>query len=177
MVNQKKLNQVKILTDLLKQSPNFVLISFNKTPHQTLEELRKKLSPYKAKLKVIKNTLFEKAVNKLLPTYSFFVEFKKKFLPLKNPSALLTFTNDWSKGLKVLYDFIQQEKTLIFKSGIIDGQIYNNDQLLAIAQLPSRDQLLGNIIGSLKNPMQRFIFVAKLNAYKLIYILKNTTKR
>lgn len=177
MVAQKKQIIVQKLTETLAQSPNFVIIGFEKTPHRSLEELRKKLSPFTAKFKVIKNTLLEKAVNRLIKTNTVLSEFKKKFLPLQRPSALLTFTNDWNQPLKIFYDFIKQEKTLIFKSGIIDGQIYNSEQLLAIAQLPNKDQLATNIIGALKNPFSRFVFALKFTTNKFIYLLQIMEKK
>ncbi len=176
MASQKKQNQVKKLIEVLSQrSSHFVLINFEKTSHQTFEALRKKLSPFQAKLSVIKNTLFEKAVNQLLTTNHLFIEFKKKCLPLKNPSALLTFSpsSSWHNGLKAFYDFIQQEKSLNFKSGLIDGQVYTRDQILDLARLPSKEQLIHNIIISLRNPLQRFIFSTKFNVNKFVYILKN----
>lgn len=177
MVAQKKQIQVQQLSEILKQSSNFILIGFENTPHQTLENLRKKLAPFNTKLKVIKNTLLEKSLNKMANNHSLLREFKKKLLPLKYPSALLIFKNNWDKGLKIFYDFIQKEKTLIFKLGLIDGQIYNSPQLLSLAQLPSKNQLLTNIVNSIKNPIHRLIFITQYNSNKLVYILKKISEK
>lgn len=177
MVSQIKQKQVKTLLDLLKNSPNFVLISFDKTPHKKLEEARKKLSPFQSKLRVIKNTLFEKAFNKLLTVNSYLSEFKKKFLPLKNSNAILILPLNWLDALKNFYEFTLQEKSINFKSGILDGQIYNSEQILTIAKLPSRDQLLANLIGSLKNPLNKFIFNTRFNSYKLVYLLEKVVEK
>ena len=172
MVSLIKQKQVTNLIDLLKKSPNFVLISFDKTPHKKLEEARKKLSPFQAKLRVIKNTLFEKAINKISSANSPFVELKKKFFPLKNSNAILTLPSDWLEGLKTFYELTLQEKSLNFKSAILDGEVFDSNQILALAKLPGKNQLFANIIMSLKTPLQKFIFNTRFNSYKLIYILK-----
>ena len=177
MVSQIKQKQVANIIDLLKNSPNFVLIGFDKTPHKKLEEARKKLSPLQSKLRVIKNTLFEKAFNKILAANSPFLEFKKKFFPLKNSTAILTLPFNWLDSLKAFYEFTLQEKSLSFKSAILDGQIYDDNQILALAKLPSKNQLLTNIVISFKNPLLKFIFITRFSSYKLVYILKKLAEK
>lgn len=172
MVSYKKKTQIASLTELLQKNPNLILVNFDKTPHRSLERLRKDLKKNGASFKVIKNTLFGKAVNKIMTLNPLFAEFKKKFLPAKNSSALLTFSSDWSRGLHTFYDFIQKEKTLDFKSGILDGQLYGSGEILRIAKLPNKNQLLANIIGSLKNPMYRLTYSLRFNTNKFVFILK-----
>ena len=59
MVNQQKILKVKEIQDLLKNNKNIVLLSFNKTTHQSLENLRKELRKKDSSIRVIKNILFE----------------------------------------------------------------------------------------------------------------------
>lgn len=65
MANLKKQETVTEILNTLQGSENIALIKFEKTTHISLEGLRKDLKKNKAKLSVIKNTLLEKAVNKL----------------------------------------------------------------------------------------------------------------
>ncbi len=89
MVNKQKILKVKEIQDLLKKSKNIVLLSFNKTSHQSLEGLRKELRKKGSSIRIIKNVLFEKAVNKLSIENKQYLEFRKKFFPLKKSTAIL----------------------------------------------------------------------------------------
>lgn len=177
MVAQKKVNLVEKISSLLLQHNNFVLIKIEKTNHQTLEALRKELKKNQSLFKVIKNTLFARTVNKLSLLHQIFGEIKKTFLPLKETSALLLLDKDWSKGLHAFYEFVKKERSLLFKFGLLDGKSYKSEEILQIAQLPSKDQLMVNIIGSMKSPSSHLVYAMKFNLIKLVYMLKEKAKR
>jgi large subunit ribosomal protein L10 len=177
MANQKKINQVNQYVKLLEKNPHFLLIGFEKIPHSFFEKLRRELKKEKAVLKVVKNTLLEKAINRLLSFNKLFKELKKKYFPLKNNSAILLFNESYEEGLKSFYRFLKDQKNLFFKGGILDNNLYGNEEILRIAQLPSKEVILGNIIGSLKNPPARLIFAMKFNLLKLTNILKNKSNQ
>ena len=95
---------------------------------------------------------------------------------MKEPSAVITFSKSWDKGLKAFYQFSKKEKTLGFKLGLVDNQIYSAEEIGRIAGLPSREELLGKIIGSMKSPMSKFIYALKYNTNKFVYILNAKSK-
>lgn len=176
MVSTQKKSAVESFVEKLQKNSNFALIKFDKTTHQALETLRKVLKKEQSSFAVIKNTLFEKAINKLALQNKNLKELKKKFFPLKDTSALLTLGSDWSKGLNAFYQFVQKEKTLNFKFGILDNQGYDEVHLLEIAKLPGKDQLMAKIIGSMKSPMSKLVYALKYNTQKLVYILSAKSK-
>jgi len=100
MVSTQKKSQVESLNNLLKEKSNFVLIKIGKTTHQSLENLRRELKKADSSLKVIKNTLFEKALNRSSAEKAVFKDLIKKFFPLREPTAVITFSEDWGAGLK-----------------------------------------------------------------------------
>ena len=177
MVQQQKLDLVSKIQDLLTKNSNFTLIKIDKTSHQALESLRKELKKTKSSVKVLKNTLFEKAVSILMGKDNSFAKIKKNFFPLKETSALLVLDTDWSKGLNAFYQFIKKEATLSFKFGQLDGTQYDQNTLLKIAQLPGKNQLVANIIGSFKSPTSRTVFTLKFNLLKLTNILREKSKK
>jgi len=177
MVSQKKISQVDEIISAFKASNNFALIKFEKTTHQTLESLRNELRKSSSTLKVLKNTLFEKAVNKLALSNKKLLELKKQFFPLKDNSAILMLQTEWNEGLGAFYKFIQNEKTLTFKLALLDGEIYNAEQANKIAQLPSRSQLVAKIIGSVKQPSSRLVYCLKYTAQKLVFIISGKSKK
>lgn len=176
MVNQLKKQKVEELKNILSNSKNFLLVKIDKATHQSLESLRKDLRKDDTTLKVIKNTLFEKALNQI-SNNQFFKNIRQQFFPIKETSALVVFKNDWSNPLKTIFNFIKKEKTLSFKFALLDESIYPEKQVEQIAQLPSRNELLGKVIGSLKAPMNRLVHSLKYNTNKLVYILKEKSKK
>lgn len=176
MVTQVKKNQVDSITQLLEKNPNFLLVKIGNTTHLSLESLRKELKKTDAKIKVVKNTLLEKSVNKMALKNSAFKDLKKQFFPLKETSALVALGGRWSEGLKAFYLFSKKDSSLSFKMALLDKIIYNAEKSLEIAQLPSREELLGKIIGSMKSPMSHFVYALKFNTNKFVYILKEKAK-
>lgn len=171
MVNQTKKLQVENLTELIEKNPNFILFKYEKTPHTSFEELRKLLKDNQSKIRIVKNTLLEKAINIASKTSKDLIELKKKVFPLKENSALITFSDDYLPGLNTFYQFGEKKGSLIFKFGVLDKTIYLKDDLIKIAKLPGKDQLLAKIIGSMKSPTTRLIYSLKFNINKLVYVL------
>ncbi len=172
MANQAKKTQVDSLLQAISDYPNFLLISFEKTSHQTLEGVRKDLKKNNSFQSVVKNTLFEKAINKLSEKNTQLKDFRKKYFPLTQTTGLLTLDREWDKGLHVLYEVMKKEKTIRFKNAVLDGKTYSDTEVETIAKLPTKDQLAANLIGSLKSPSSHFVYALKFNINKLVYILK-----
>lgn len=177
MVQQQKLDIVHKIQDFLTKNANFSFIKIDKTKHQALESLRKDLKKTKSSLRVMKNTLLEKAVSKLSEKDKKFAEIKKTFFPLKERSALLLLDTDWSKGLGTFYQFSKKDTTVSFKFGLLDGAAYDKATLLQIAQLPGKDQLMANIVSSFKSPTSRTVFALRFNLMKLTNILREKSKK
>lgn len=169
MPSQKKIQIVSSLLESLKSSPNFVLIGFDKLPHTKFEELRRNLKE-SASLKVIKNSLLKVAASQIKKSDVITPEV------LKGNSAVLTLSEDWNTGLSIFYKFAAVEGNLTFKLGILDNTVYDQNSLTKLAQLPSRDELIGKIIGSLRSPQSRLVYAMKFNMQKLVYILRNANK-
>ena len=177
MVNTNKRNQVDSLLQLVEKNPNILLVKIGRTTHQSLESLRKELRKSDSKLKVIKNTLFEKTINKASLKNNLLKEFKKQFSPLKETTALVTLSDKWNDGLKALYLFTKKDATVSFKSSLLDKTIYDAEKTVQIAQLPSREELLSKIIGSMKSPMSKFVYALKYNTNKFVCILNAKSKK
>ncbi|MBW7960662.1 50S ribosomal protein L10 [Microgenomates bacterium UTCPR1] len=176
MATAKKKSQVELLGNILKESANFLIVEINKVSHKSLESLRRSLKKNKSSIKVIKNTLFQKTIN-LSADNPLFPELKKKFFPLKGSSALITLNPDWSEALKTIYDFIQKDKNLAFKFGLLDSSLYPSEDVENIAKLPGRNELIAKIIGSLKSPTSKLVYSMRYNTNKLVYILQSKSQK
>jgi large subunit ribosomal protein L10 len=177
MVNQKKRTQLNSYLKLLEKANNFLIIGYKSITHQALEKLRKELKKQNVQFKVIKNTIFEKTINHLYQKNNVLKTAKKCFFPLKENSALVIFENDYVSGLKLIYNEAKNTKSLFFKFGILENNIYDNQQLQRISQLPSRNELLGSILNSLKMPVYKISLTSKINIMKIANILRGKSKK
>ena len=177
MANAKKESQLQSLTDLIKASSNFALIKHEKTKHIALEGLRKDLKTNESSLKIIKNSILEKAIKQIGTTNKSLKEFSSKAFPLKETTAIVSFSNDWSKGVSAFHKFSQKEQTLSFKFGVLDNTVYGADDLVKIAKLPGRAELTAKVIGSMKSPIYGFVHALKFNMQKFVYVLNAKAKQ
>jgi large subunit ribosomal protein L10 len=168
-----KREKVSSYQSRLNNSPNFVLIGFEKTTHKKMEELRKGLKTLlkkdgKTKLNVIKNSIFSIALKKNKLDTMFPEDI------LKGQLALLNLAGDWMEGLSVYHSYAKKEETLVFKGGILDGVYYGKEDLLKLAQLPSKSELVSMIIRSLKSSQTRLVFTLNYPMMRLVNVLKQT---
>ena len=177
MANLQKQETVTEILNTLQGSENIALIKFEKTTHISLEGLRKDLKKNKAKLSVIKNTLLEKAVNKLATEKETLKDFGTKAFPLKETTGLLTFDTDWSSALKAFSEYAKKDSTLSFKAGILDGNVYLTEELKRIATLPSKAELVAKVIGSMKSPSTKLVYSMKFNLQKLVFVLAEKSRQ
>lgn len=172
MANPTKQQLVHTIVEKLQDKHSFFLVKFEKTGHKTLESLRRELKKSKGCLEVVKNSLFLKAVNKLSLKDKTYQQLKKRFFPLKQNTAVISFEQDWAPGIKTFFDFMKKEGTLEFKCGVIENQPYGNEELLALAKLPPREELFVKVLGSLRSPTARLVYAMKFNINKLVIVLR-----
>src|SRR3989338_745213 len=177
MPNQKKIENVRDLSELITLHKHLAVVRMTgKITHQQLETLRKDLKKTKAKIRVIKNTLLEKAINKLPKASKLPLSVKKSFFPLKNTNALLVLDKNWNDALKKAFEFMEKEKNLAFHFAILDSMVYEADDVIKIAQLPSKEQLIAKVIGSFKSPVSRLNNSILFGLRNFVHVLKSKSQ-
>ena len=173
MASNNKKKQVENFIDLLKDNEDFFLINFKQISHQGLEKLRKQLKANNSRLVVVKNKLFQKAVNKLTQTKNELRGFIKKSFPLKGKTALIITKKDgWTQSLKIIEDLIKKNKTIDFKQGLIKKDVYDQEKLSYLAKLPSKEVLLAKLVAQLKSPISSLVRSLKYNQNRFVFVLK-----
>ena len=175
MASTKKIEQVDSIKELIKTTPNFALIGFNNIKHQNLEELRRSVKKASAKIKVVKNNLVKKALSKLTIEDKKYRTASKQSKNIQDKTALLILDQDYSGALKSILEFSKSDENISFKFGILDGILYETAELLKIAALPSKDQLITKLIYTFKNPSSRLYFSIKSPISKLINVLREVS--
>ena len=108
-------------------------------------ELRQRLGEAEATLRVVKNTLTERAADQAG------AESLKELL--EGPTALTFVRGDAALAAKAIATFRRGRPLLEFKGGTMDGAPLSTDQVEAIARLPARDVLSGQLVGVLASPV------------------------
>ncbi len=173
MANPRKVKQINLIIDLLTNSAHFIIIGYHQIRHQLLETIRKQLKQSNANLTVFKNTLFGKAVRRLKKNNQSVYKVIEGYLPLKQPSAIIHFHNDWLPGLKAFHTFLTKDANLQYRFGLLDSVFYPADQLETIAGLPDKRQLQAELVSRFKAPVVRVNYSIKFPVAKLLLILKN----
>jgi large subunit ribosomal protein L10 len=140
--------------DLLRQAEGMVLASYTKLSVPQLNQLRRELAKGGVRLKVVKNTLLKRAADEAgitgLEPY------------LAGPTLLAVSEADPVAPARLVQQQTREYRTLEIKGGVLGKSAINAEETRALANLPGREQLLGQVVGTMAAPVQRFVWV--LNA-------------
>lgn len=178
MPHIRKIQKVDELAETLKNAQHVVLVQFGTTSHQKFETLRKALkravkTEKKPLLQVVKNSLFKKAAQKAhKDTLADDRVLTGTTAILTIPAAPTGRPDSWEGVLPVFYRAAKEENQLAFKIGIIDGVVYGADQLVELAQLPSREELYAKLVGLVYAPQQKTVTALRGGMMKLVRVLQ-----
>ena len=167
MPTQKKIEVVEELIEKLKKAKSLVLADYHGLTHKQLEDLRKSLEEAEADFIVVKNTLLKKAVEKA----DLSADLDKEEI-FQGPNALLLAYQDELIPLKKVAQYIKQFQLPELKFGLFSKKLLTKGELIALSSLPSKEVLLGKLVGGLESPLIRFNMALKWNLQKLVLALK-----
>lgn len=129
-------------------SDSVLMVDYRGLTVKESEELRANLREAGATMKIYKNTLTDIAIRELsLPSVGD---------ALAGPTAFIFAEGEANVSAKAVANFAKAHPALEIKGGLIDNQVASVDEIKAIASLPSRDELLAKVLGTMKNPMANF---------------------
>lgn len=123
-------------------------------------ELRKNLREAGCEYKVYKNTLMRRAFEG-----TDFAKFDENGL-LDGPSAIAISKDDATAPARILSKTAKTADSLEFKGAIVEGNYYDADGVKALASIPSREELISKLLGSLQSPITNLARVLKQIAEK-----------
>ena len=126
-----------------------------------ISTLRRRLRALGADYKVFKNTLVRRAIagTAIEPLTGY----------LEGPTAIAFVDGDVSAVAKALRDFTKEAPALVVKGGVLDGRALTPADLVALADLPSREVLLSQVAGMLAAPMRTLAGLLKALPQNLAY--------
>ena len=93
---------------------------------------------------------------------------------MEGPTALAYSAEDAVAPAKILKAFIKETKTeaLTVKAGLVDGQVIDAAAVNALADLPSREELIAKLLGSMQAPVSGLVNVLQGNIRNVVYALE-----
>jgi len=162
----KKENIVKTLTDSAKSAKSGVFVEYKGSTVSDLEGLRKELRKEGSGLRVAKKRLIKIALKES--------GYDLDNIPTMEGQVAVAFGIESEVSApKVVNKYIKGKETFKILGGIMDGRFLETDQVAALAKLPTREQLLGQLVGTISAPISSFVcalndvngrFVRVLNA-------------
>lgn len=178
MLKAQKFTLVEDLTTELKDAKSLVLVNYAGLSVKAQQELKKRLKEAGASMVVVKNTLLKIASEKAGIDAQVLTD-----TVLSGQTALVIGGEDSVAPIQVLgkfaKEFVSEAGSPVpqMKVGIIDGTFQNADTLTKISTLPSRDALLGQVLGVLISPEYGLVGTLNANLQKLVYILDQKAKQ
>lgn len=171
VTREKKEQVVAQLTDELGRIKIVVLTDYRGLTVAEAEELRAKLRESGVDYRVTKNTLLKLALQK---------NDKYKDLDLsifKGPMALALGFDDEVSAPKVVFQYAKQHQALEIVGAITgDGSLLSSSDVKALASLPTREQLLGQLVGTIAAPLSGFMAVMSGNLRGIINVINEISK-
>lgn len=166
LTKDQKRSVVNDISALLEQSKLTVVARYTGTTVKEVQELRRNASESQTKLKVVKNRLVKQAAQSI-------DKYKETDLSLLNGQLLYAFNSvDEVAPAKVLADFAKQHQQIEFIGAITeDGVFISAADVQALANLPSKDQLRAQLVGTIAAPLSGFINVMSGNVRGVLNVL------
>lgn len=164
MPTAQKAATIDELTRELDRAQLAVVTDYRGLTVSDLQGLRASLRPIGAEFHVAKNTLTAIAADRAgitgLDTL------------LEGPTALLLAYDDVVVASKVISDFARTSRILTVRGGIMNKRLLSAPEVEALATLPSREVLLGKVVGMLASPMSRMVGVLGGPSRSVAYVLQ-----
>jgi len=169
MPNQAKIEGVKKIREDLASADAIWIVDNRGLNVKKTEELRRKIRDLGASFKVYKNSLIELTMAEM--------GFPDMHDVLQGPSGFVFVSGDPVASAKVLKAFAKENENLKIKGGLLNNEIVTADQIRAVADLPSREELIAKLIGTIRSPLSGIVGVLNGPASKLVRVLNAISEK
>jgi large subunit ribosomal protein L10 len=153
---EQKKQEIEEINSLVEKNKGFLFLGFNGISVNELNDFRSKIRSVNGEIKVIKRRILDLYLNEK--------GIKLDIKPFMGQTALAFFGNDILDVAGIIYDFTKEDK---IESKILGGydikskEIYETEYLERLGQLPSREILLGQVVGGISGPIRAFVYTLK----------------
>ena len=152
MASEKSINlkkeEVSKLAEKMKEAKLILLTDYRGINVSDVTNLRTELRNVSAEYKVIKNNITKRAL----------AECNLEGLDdkLEGPTAVIMTNEDYLDATKIIYKFSKDNDFYKIKGGVVDGKVMTAEEIITLAKLPSRQDLLSMLAGGLLANISKF---------------------
>ena len=157
---EMKKGVVAEIAEKLQKSASCVVVDYKGLKVEELTELRNKFREAGIDYKVYKNTLVRRAAAEVGNMAQF------DNVNLVGTNAIAFGYEDPVAPAKIVNDFAKTHPKLELKMGFVEGEFYDAENIKKLAEIPSREELIAKLLGSLKAPVSNFVYLVDAIAKK-----------
>jgi large subunit ribosomal protein L10 len=170
MLTRKNKEQiVKDLTEQIKSAKSVVFADFKGVKVNESSKLKKELKKEGSNLSVYKKNLIDIALKNVG------VDLKTK--GMEGQIAVSISSQDEVSAAKIIDKFSKTNENLKMLGGLLGIKVMNAEEVSALAKLPSKDELLAKLVGSLSSPIRGLMNVFQGNQRSLVQVLKAISEK
>jgi len=161
---EQKAEQVELLTEKLKKARVAVLTDYRGLTVSQMQELRSRFRTGDVEYRVVKKTLVRRAAEAAgVPALQ---------SELEGPVAIAFGYEDLSLPAKLINEFVRTTRLkLDIKGGLVEGRVFSPDQVKQLADLPSRESLIAQLMGTLQLPVGQLVGIMQTPLQQLMGVL------
>jgi len=166
LTRKQKEDILASVQEKLKDQKSMVIVDFKGLSVVKTSELKKDLKKNGAEYKVVKKSILSKAIETSDVEGLDVKEFG-------GATGVVFLYEDQVTPVKTVYDFSKQKGLEDFKilGGVLENKVISESEVIALAKLPSREQLLANLLAQMNAPVSGFVNVLAGNIKNLVYAL------
>lgn len=165
----KKTELLKEYKEIVENKSGYFLVSSDNIDTATITDLKKSLKDSNANFKVLKNTIFKLALQDSKQP----VEIQT----FDGATAVIYFDEDPTIPAKLVKEVQEETEQMQARGGVYEGKFLTEDKVLQLAEIPSREQLLGMLVGSMSAPLTGFMNAVTGNVRSLTVALKGISEK
>ncbi len=151
ITREKKGALLEEYVDKLQRSQAVYVTEYRGLTVKQIQDLRRELRSSESEMVVAKNTLISRALVQ--------VGMPAPETLFNGPTAVTFCFKDVAGPAKTLGKFARDTKILVVKGGVLGQQVFNDQGVEAMASLPGREQLLGQVVGTIQAPLSGLVNV------------------
>lgn len=167
LTKEQKQKQVNDIKEKVSKQKSMIFADFSKVPSKNMFDLRKSLKQEGGGMKIVKKTLARVAFGQ--SNISFWNKIKAV---VPGQMALIFGVEDEVAPARISNKFAKENENFKILGGVFENKFIEKEKVLALANLPSKQELLGKLVGSMASPMSGFMNVLNGNIKGLVIALK-----
>jgi len=150
ITKEKKQELINELVDLLRDAKGLYFVDYSRITVKESNAIRSEFNQKGVKFKVAKNTLILRALKEIGG-----IEITES--QLFGQTGIALGYSDPIAPAKILRTFVEKNNKLNLKVAVIEGQMFAGSQLKQVSELPTREEIVSGILGSLDSPISGII--------------------